>query len=97
MRHVSPFDPSHYIEYPDEWLGKHARRHDEAIAKSKDLPATWREFTAAMALLDDWSLPGLPKNPENWDFDAVSLPVMAWVKNTVLTDYYKCFQVPKNS
>jgi hypothetical protein len=97
MRIQSPYDPAHFIEFPNEWLGKHAKRHDEAVAASQDMPATWREFACAMALLDDWNLPGLPKNPEKWDFGAMSLRVMAWVKNEVLLSYYRCFQVPKNS
>ena len=97
MRLQSPYDPAHFIEFPDEWLGKHAKRHDEAVSRSKDLPATWRDFAVAMALLDDWSLPGLPKNPELWQFDLLSLPVMMWVKTAVLTPYYRCYEVPKNS
>ena len=92
-----PGSDEHYITMPDEWLGKHARRHDEAADKSKGLPSTWRDFTVAMALLDDWHLPGLPKNPEQWEIEIVSLPVMAWVKMTVLASYYACFDIAKNS
>ena len=85
-----------WIELPDEWLGAHARRRDEAIEKSKALPATWLEFAVAMSLLDDWQLPGLPKNTELWQFDLLSLRMMAWAKITVLESYAVCFRVPKN-
>jgi hypothetical protein len=93
---TSPYNDEHYIDVPDEWLGKHARRHDEAVRKAKDLPATWRDFTAAMALLDDWHLPGVPKNSDEWDFDEMSLPVMVWVRETTLGSYYECYKIPKN-
>lgn len=97
MRVTSPYSPEHYIDVPDEWLGKHARRHDEAAERGKDLPPTWRDFAVAMALLDDWNLPGLPKNPELWDFEGLNLHVMMWVKTAVLSSYYDCYKVPKNS
>ena len=92
------YDETHYIELPNEWLGKHARQHDEAYQKARDaeLPATWRDFAVSVALLDDWYLPGLPKNPEKWDFETISLRLMAWVKVKVLSEYYKCFDVSKN-
>ena len=86
-----------WIELPDEWLGAHARRRDEAIEKSKALPATWLEFAVAMSLLDDWQLPGLPKNTDLWDFNVMSLRMMAWVKITVLESFAACFKIPKNS
>ena len=97
MRLQSPYDPVHYIELPDEWLGKHAKRHDDAAAAGSELPATWRDFAVAMALLDDWNLPGVAKNSELWDFAELGLPLMIWVKTAVLQSYYRCYEIPKNS
>jgi hypothetical protein len=97
MRIDYPRAADAWIELPDVWLGLHAQRHDEALAKSKDLPATWREFVIAIALLDNWQLPGLTGRPETWDLGKMDLHVMAWVKSATLTSYYECFQVPKNS
>lgn len=88
-----------YIDLPDVWKGLHAQRHDEAAetARKSKMPLTWREFSVAMALLDDWQLPGLNGNPERWDLAGLDLRVMAWVKNVTLTAYYANFEIPKNS
>ena len=101
MRIDCPF-PDHdgaFIELPDHWKGVHAQRYDEAIeaARVAKLPVTWREFSAAMALLDDWKLPGMNGNPDKWDFAELDLRVMVWVKNVTLPAYYGNFVVPKNS
>jgi hypothetical protein len=97
MRHDLPVGEGYFIDVPDRWLGMHGRRRDETLAKSSDLPETWRNFAVAMALLDDWFLPGLPKNPDGWELDKIELPLMIWVTHHVLTSYNKCYEVSKNS
>lgn len=86
-----------WIDLPDlPWLGRHAQRRDEAAEKAKDLGQTLQSFAVALALLEDWSLPGLTGNPERWDYGELNLSVIAWVTQEVLSDFYKCFEIPKN-
>lgn len=87
-----------YIELPDEWLGEHVYRHDEAIEKAdKELPPTLQSFGVSLALLEDWRLPGLEGNPQTWDFNKMPLSVIAWVNGVTLRSYNECFIVPKVS
>ena len=83
---------------PDEWLGIHARRRDEAREKAAGLPQTLANFAIAMALLDDWDdLPGIGGNPAAWDFDAIPWALIGWVSEQVFTDLRESLRVPKNS
>jgi len=89
-----------WIDLPDKWLGKHARRKDEAEKKSRDagLPDTFVDISVALALLEDWGeLPDLGSNPENWNFEELDLGLLTWLLVTVYTDYGAALQVPKNS
>ena len=87
-----------YIELPDEWLGEHSYRYDEAMAKAKDIEGeTLRTFSVALALLEDWRLPGLEGNPESWDFAKLPLSIIGWVNGVVIRSYMECFIVPKGS
>lgn len=97
MRLNSPYSTEHYIELPGEWLGIHAQRHDEAWEASSEMPSTWRNFATAMSLLDDWSLPGVPKNSSLWNFAELGLPLMVWVTTAVFKSYNECYEIPKNS
>lgn len=86
-----------WIDLPDlPWLGRHAQRRDEASEKSKDLGQTLQMFVVSLALLDDWSLPGLTGNPEKWDYAGLDLRMIYWVSQTVLSDFGACFDIPKN-
>ena len=85
-----------WIALPDVWLGIHAQRRDEAIQALPDNTGrTLTEFAVALALLDDWNIPGLAGNPENWDFKSIDLQIIAWVNAVVPPDFLKCFIVPK--
>jgi hypothetical protein len=96
-----PWDdyPGAYIELPDSWLGEHAARRDTAreAANEADLPSTFVDFSVCMALLDDWQLPGLTGNPDNWDFNQLDLRIINWVTQVTLVDFSKCWVIPKNS
>ncbi len=100
VKHSYPFDDSQpfYLELPDRWLGSHARRRDEALdlAEKGNLPPTLKNFAVAMALLDDWHLPALPKNPKMWVLDEVELRLIGWVTQTVLPAFYENFIVSRN-
>ena len=87
-----------YIVLPDRWMGDHARRRDEAVAKAEDLPVTFRDFAVAMALVDDWKeIPELDGNPANWDFNTIPWDLMQWVIETVLQDVATSLRVSKKS
>lgn len=98
MKIIYPFDDQFFVELPDRWLGVHARRRDEAIelADKANLPTSLKNFAVAMALLDDWHLPALPKNPAKWVLDDVELRVIGWVTQAVLPAFYENFIVPRN-
>jgi hypothetical protein len=98
MRINCPLDglDEYWIELPDEWLGKHAQRRDEIVKEMKGkYEITLIQFAIAIALLDDWNLPGLKGNPDKWDFQELSLPVIAWVIQAVLIPFEQCFKIPK--
>lgn len=94
-----PDSPDAWVDLPDSWFGEHARRRDEAVsaAKEKGLGATFTDLAVALAILDDWNLPGLNGNPEKWNFDDISLELIAWVNAITLLDFMKCWAIPKNS
>src|SRR3990167_1755996 len=91
--------PRYFLALPDEWVGHHAHNRDQAAitARERKMLPTLTNFAIAMALLEDWSLPGMNGNPEKWDFMAVKLEVIAWVSDEVLRDFGRCFVIPKNS
>lgn len=89
---------AYYIELPDEWLGEHSYRYEEASSKVEDKwNATIRTFSVSLALLEDWRLPGLEGNPESWDFAKMPLSIIGWVNGIVIRSYMDCFIVPKGS
>lgn len=94
-----PRFPDAWIDLPDLWLGQHAQRRDDAVeqAQEKGFGTTLLNFAVAIALLDDWNLPGLGGNPEKWDFTQLDLGLINWVINTTIGDFNKCFEVPKVS
>lgn len=87
-----------WIGLPDVWLGKHILRRDQTMVKireSKQESALFLRFAVAMALLEDWKLPGLGGNPETWNFEELNLSVMLWVADTALADFGAALLVPK--
>lgn len=87
-----------WIGLPDEWLGAHARRRDEALAAAQKAkqPPTLQSWSISLALLDDWGeLPGMDGRPENWDLDAKSWPLMNWIAEQVLGDMTRALRIPK--
>lgn len=90
-------EPQYWIELPGAWLGVHAERRDEVLADTSGMGQTLRSFAVALALLDNWSLPGLTGPPEKWDFTQLDLRVIAWVSQTVLEPFNDCFRIPKKN
>ena len=89
------------IVLPDEWLGIHAQRRDEAAEASIESgldkkSVTLFQFALSLALLDDWKgIPGLDGPPENWTFEDVPLEIIAWINIVCLGEFMACFEVPK--
>ena len=95
-----PARPDCIIVLPDDWLYEHEARRNEAIERAKELqlPDSWVGLSAAIALLDDWrDIPGLPANPERWELGKMPIEVGEWLKQTAHEDFFKAFEVPKNS
>jgi hypothetical protein len=96
MRITYPLDESVWIEHADEWKGAHAQRYDQAFkAAEKYESPSMTSFACALALLDNWRIPGLEGNPDHWDFLDLDLRVIAWVSGIVIPSYLACFDVPK--
>ncbi len=86
-----------WIETPAVWLGRHGQRYAEAAAKAREagLRGAPAEFSAYLALLDNWQLPGLNGPPERWDVLELPLAVLAWVNSVVGPLFLANFAVPK--
>jgi len=88
-----------WIELPDEWLGKHAALRDEAVesANEQGLGGTLGNFAVSLALLDNWSLPGLNGPPEKWDFESLPLSIITWVNGATITPFLAASTFPQLS
>ena len=96
----SPFAalPDMWLLLPEIWTGQHAEAHATAVrGTGKYKSAVLTNFAVAMVLLEDWNIPPLSGNPETWDFAALELPLVAWIGSVVTKEYFKNFEVPKNS
>jgi hypothetical protein len=97
MRKIDcPFLEGAFIALPDQWLGRDAARRDRAIeaGEEKKLTRTLLNFAVAMALLEDWNLPGLTGNPEQWDYERIDLQLIAWVSSVVNNDFLSLLLSP---
>lgn len=94
-----PQYPDCTIELPDEWLGEHAQRRDQAIEAAAEYKSeSITRLSVAIALLENWSnLPGIDGPPEQWDFTQVPLEILSWLDEAVLGDFAKALTVPKVS
>jgi len=95
-RKECPFIDGAWIQLPPRWLGVHAARRDRALeqAREKKLGDTLSGFAVAMALLEEWSLPGLMGNPEQWDYELIDLNLIAWIRTEVMSDFLACLLAP---
>ena len=92
--------PEAELHLPDEWLGKHAAIRDEAASQGRasGLTTSLINLATAIALLENYKgIPEMDGKPEEWDFLAFPLPLMTWLSQTVLEDFYKAQKIPKNS
>lgn len=91
-------NPVYFVGLPDVWLGKHEERRSAAYTGAIEGGVTlamFCAFGASMAILDDWNLPDLPKNPEAWDLANYPVAIMAWVNAVTHEDIMDCFNVKK--
>jgi hypothetical protein len=97
--------PNHqevYVILPDEWLGKHALKRDEALKAIQAISVDsleLRNAVMALCLVEDWGgIPGLEgKDPEQWQVENLPLSVITWMTTVVIGDFNDAFRVPKNS
>lgn len=91
--------PMHiYIDLPDRWFGVHQDRRDAALLQAEKYGGdTLKLFAMSLASLDNWSLPGLAGNPEQWDFLKLDLRLIFWVNNMVQAAYFEMRVIPKKS
>jgi len=84
-----PFIKGSFVGLPDTWMGEHAARRDQAAeqCREKKLGETLTYFAVSMALLEDWNLPGLTGNPEQWKYEGINLQLISWVSEVVLADF----------
>lgn len=111
ITHEYPLDASITITLPEQWLGDHLIRYEQAT-KAADLaqgamppevmsgmptPGIISDFVVALCILDDWTIPNMPANMRAWRVDKVPLQVMLWVRHTTMTSFKEALVVPKNS
>lgn len=90
--------PESYIDLPDQWLGIHAEKRDQAMERGREegFTGTLLSFFAALELLEDFRLPGFEGPPQNWDIRQTPLPIIARVNAAVWDSFSACFKIPKN-
>lgn len=93
---------SAYVVLPDEWLGKHALRRDDALKAISNLENKTVELSnaiMAVCLADEWDgIPGLEGNdPDGWRVEETPLVLLNWLAQVVIADFNASFIVPKNS
>jgi len=90
-------EPLYYVTIPDRWLVRHAIRRDRAIesADGELGSSDGLTFAVSMALAEDWHLPGLGGNPDNWNLEEMDLEMVRWVNSVVWADFQACFYVKK--
>ncbi len=89
-----------YVDIPDEWLGRHALKRDEAIRFT--IPFNNMELTnlviALLMVEDKGNIPGIAGNdPSKWDITETPLSLIAWLTDAVITDFNQSLHVRKNS
>jgi hypothetical protein len=92
-----PEYPEGWIELPAVWLGEHANKRDEVTAAAPDgTKQTALNWMVATALMENWGgIAPMEGNPDQWDFEKISLELIAWITVTVNGDYSKCWEIKK--
>ena len=92
------WESDYFIAVPAKWRISHQVLRDEVIEKwDGELGQTdGIKFAISMAVADDWNLPGLGGNPENWDFSGFDLEIARWVNSVVHDSLAGCWYVKKN-
>lgn len=94
-----PDYPDGWIELPDVWLGEHANRRDETIAAAPEgTHQTALNWMVATALMKNWGgIEPMSGNPDEWEYDKISLDLIAWITMTVNGSYNECWIIKKKS
>jgi len=89
-----------WVDLPDEWLGRHLARRDEAVrAASKYRDGKITIAAISLCIVDGWGgIPGLEgRDPAQWDFLLLPIVLIVWLETVVFDDFAKAFTVPKAS
>lgn len=94
--------PVYFIQLPAEWIGQHAIRYETAVRKLRESGSiagqsgTMLTFAGALAVLDDFHLPGVKATREGIEFEEIKLGVVGWINHVVIPAYSDNFDVKKN-
>ncbi len=90
---------SAWVEIPDEWLGAHLLRRDQATKALEPYRADATLWRAALSLVlaDNWGgVRGLEgHDPAQWDLTITPVAVLEWLCESVFDDFARAFVVPK--
>ena len=86
-----------YVILPDEWLGIHIQRRDEAVeAAAKYNSRSLTQFVIALALAEEWGgFPGLEGDPQTWDVSKFPAALIFWFNRAVTWDFLLDGAIPK--
>ncbi|MCP5016872.1 MAG: hypothetical protein GY938_16630 [Ketobacter sp.] len=89
-------DPVHYIVLPPKWKGEHKEILEIAIDAAAKTNSTYRQFAISVTLLENWDMPFMTGNPQNWNYAQFDLNVLEFVEQIVTADYSATKDVKKN-
>ena len=86
-----------WIDLPTRFTGMHQQNRDDA----RESAAKYNSpqlilFSMSLLSLDDWLLPGVVGNPDNWDFTKLDLQIIYWVNQEVQAAFDTMAIIPKN-
>lgn len=89
-------EPIYFLVLPEQYFGLHIMARDKAAESVRDFGSpTITNLARAMAVLEDWHIPGLPARPEEWDFSKLRAEVIGWIISTVEAHFKAQFVIPK--
>lgn len=87
----------HFVAIPAVWRGKHLEKKDAAIAAAVSAGYTGDllDFIVSLALLEDWSMPGLTGNRDQWDIREMTAEAIYFVISAVMPSLQAARRVKK--
>jgi hypothetical protein len=71
-----------FVRFPVPLTGRHYKAREKALqeAKDKEMSAMEREWCAALPIIDEWQIEGVPQSDVEESGDNVPLEVINWVR-----------------